>query len=278
VPHSIPRRLRIEPPRGWQGLKLAELWEYRELLFFFVWRDLKVRYKQTVLGAAWAIIQPLATTFLFTLFFGRLAGLSKQVNGPYSLYVFAALIPWTFFANAVMMSANSLVGSSHLISKVYFPRLLVPLAPVVVGLVDFGVAFAALLALMPVYGIPPGWHLLTVPAFVIGTLIASTGVGILFSAITVNYRDFRFVMTFLMQLWLFASPVAYALTTTIPARWQPLYAINPMVGMIAGFQASVLGQAFPLQLIAVSLTSAVVLFAIGVRYFVRVERQFADVI
>lgn len=278
MPHSVARHLRLEPPRGWQGLKLSELWEYRELLFFFVWRDIKVRYKQTVLGAAWAVLQPLAATFVFTIFFGRLAGLAARTNGPYSLHVFAALIPWTFFANAVTQSANSLVGSSHLISKVYFPRLLVPLAPVVAGLVDFAVAFVALLILMPMFGAAPGWRLIAVPALLGGTIVASTGAGILFSAITVTYRDFRFVMSFLMQLWLFASPVAYALNTTIPAGWQMLYAVNPMVGMLAGFNAALLGEAFPLRLIGVSLASAAVLLAIGVSYFVRVERRFADVI
>ena len=278
MPHSVARHLRLEPPRGWQGLKLPELWAYRELLFFFVWRDIKVRYKQTVLGAAWAVLQPLAATFVFTIFFGRLAGLSARTNGPYSLHVFAALIPWTFFANAVTQSANSLVGSSHLISKIYFPRLLVPLAPVVAALVDFGVAFVALLALMPFFGVTPGWRLIAIPALLGGTIVASTGVGILFSAITVTYRDFRFVMSFLMQLWLFASPVPYSLATTIPASWQMLYAVNPMVGMIAGFHAAVLSEALPLRLIAVSFTSAVVLLVIGVNYFLRVERRFADVI
>ena len=278
MPHSVARHLRLEPPRGWQGLKLSELWEYRELLFFFVWRDIKVRYKQTALGAAWAVIQPFFSMVVFTIFFGRLAGLAARTNGPYSLHVFAALIPWTFFANAVTQSANSLVGSSHLISKIYFPRLLVPLAPVVAGLVDFGVAFVALLVLMPMFGVTPGWRLIAIPALLGGTIVASTGVGILFSAVTVTYRDFRFVMSFLMQLWLFASPVPYSLTTTIPASWQMLYALNPMVGMIAGFHAAVLGDALPLRLIAVSFASAVVLLVVGVNYFVRVERRFADVI
>jgi lipopolysaccharide transport system permease protein len=199
-------------------LNVAELWQYRELLFFFVWRDLKVRYKQTVLGAAWAIIQPLAAAFLFTLFFGRFAGMASQVKGPYALNVFAALIPWTFFANAVSLSAFSLVGSSHLISKVYFPRLLVPVAPVVAGLIDFAVAFVALLLLMPLFGVVPGWPLLTIPVFVVGTVAAAAGAGVLFSAIVVTYRDFRFVITFLMQLWLFATPVVYTLDI-IPERW-----------------------------------------------------------
>ena len=190
---------------------MAELWRYRELLYFFVWRDIKVRYKQTVLGGLWAIIQPVAATALFTVIFGRLGGLSKQVNGSYSLFVYVGLSLWTFFANAVTLAANSLVGSSHLVAKVYFPRLLIPIASILSGLVDFAIAFAFLLLLMAAFGVSPSWQILTLPFFLLGTLAVAAGAGILFSALIVSYRDFRYVITFVVQLWLFATPVLYTL-------------------------------------------------------------------
>jgi lipopolysaccharide transport system permease protein len=255
------RTLSIEPPRSWQTLDVAELWRYRELLYFFVWRDIKVRYKQTVLGAAWAIIQPLTTTALFTIIFGTLGGMAKQVSGPYALHVFIGLLLWTFFANAVTQAANSLVGSSHLISKVYFPRLLVPLASIASGLVDFAISFAALLVWMAVYGVRPTLALLTLPAFLLGTIAAAAGAGLLFAALIVTY----------------ATPVLYTLDI-IPPQWRLLYAINPMAGMVSGFRAAIVGDAFPAVAILVSTASAVVLLVIGVRYFLHVERRFADVI
>ena len=275
--HSPSRTLRIEPAQSWQGLNVAELWRYRELLYFFVWRDIKVRYKQTVLGALWAIIQPVAATALFTVFFGRLGGLSKQVNGSYALFVYVGLSLWTFYANAVTMAANSLVGSSHLIAKVYFPRLLIPIASIFSGLVDFAVAFAFLLVLMIVYHVPPSAKILTLPFFVLGTMTVAAGAGVLFSALIVSYRDFRYVFTFVVQLWLFATPVLYTIDI-IPAKWRLLYALNPMVGMIAGFRAAVLGGPFPLDLVLVSAVASVLLLAAGLRYFTAVERRFADVI
>jgi lipopolysaccharide transport system permease protein len=271
------RKLRIEAPHSWQPLDLAELWRYRELLYFFAWRDIKVRYKQTVLGALWAIIQPLSTTVLFTIIFGRLGGMAKQVSGPYALYVFVALLPWTFFANSVSVAANSLVGSGHLISKVYFPRLLVPMASIASGLVDFTVSFLVLLAMMAVYGVAPSWPFFTLPLFLLGTLAAAGGAGLLLAALTVTYRDFRYVITFLMQLWLFGTPVLYGLDI-IPAKWRLVYALNPMVGMISGFRTGVLRAPMPLGVIAVSAVSAVVMLAGGVHYFLQVERRFADVI
>jgi lipopolysaccharide transport system permease protein len=275
--HSPSRTLRIEPAQSWQGLNLAELWRYRELLYFFVWRDIKVRYKQTVLGALWAVIQPVAATALFTVFFGRLGGLSKQVNGSYALFVYVGLSLWTFYANAVTMAANSLLGSSHLIAKVYFPRLLIPIASIFSGLVDFAVAFAFLLVLMIVYHVPPSPQILTLPFFVLGTMTVAAGAGVLFSALIVSYRDFRYVFTFVVQLWLFATPVLYTIDI-IPAKWRLLYALNPMVGMIAGFRAAVLGGPFPLDLVLVSAVASVLLLAAGLRYFTAVERRFADVI
>jgi len=277
VAQSIQRRLRIEPAGSWQGLHLTELWRYRELLYFFVWRDIKVRYKQTVLGALWAIIQPVATTLLFTVFFGRLGGLSKQVNGSYSLFVYVGLALWTFYANAVSLAANSLIGSSHLIAKVYFPRLLIPIAAILSGLVDFAIAFAFLLVLMIAYHVAPSPRILLMPAFVLGTIVVSIAAGTLFSALIVSYRDFRYVITFVVQLWLFATPVLYAIDI-IPAKWRLLYAVNPMVGMIVGFRNSVLGGPIPADLTALAFIVAAVMLGVALRYFTTVERRFADVI
>ena len=277
MPQSIQRRLRIEPAGAWQGLPLAELWRYRELLYFFVWRDIKVRYKQTVLGALWAIIQPVATTLLFTVFFGRLGGLSKQVNGSYSLFVYVGLALWTFYANAVSLAANSLVGSSHLISKVYFPRLLIPLSAIFSGLIDFAIAFAFLLVLMAVYQVAPSPQILLLPVFVLGTIVVSMAAGTLFSALIVSYRDFRYVITFVVQLWMFATPVLYAIDI-IPAKWRLLYALNPMVGMIVGFRNAVLGGPIPVDLTAAAFIVALVMLGVALRYFTTVEQRFADVI
>ena len=275
--HSIQRKLRIEPAGSWQGLPLTELWRYRELLYFFVWRDIKVRYKQTVLGAMWAIIQPVTTTLLFTVFFGRLGGLSKQVSGSYPLFVYVGLSLWTFYSNALSLAANSLVGSSHLISKVYFPRLLIPIAAIFSGLVDFAIAFAFLLVLMPVYHVAPAPQILLLPLFVLGTIVVAAAAGTLFSALIVSYRDFRYVITFVIQIWLFATPVLYTLDI-IPAKWRLLYGLNPMVGMIVGFRNSVLGGPLPGDLIALAFTGAAVLLVLALRYFTIVERRFADVI
>jgi len=279
VPVSQPARrtLRLEAPRSWQMLNLAELREYRELLFFFVWRDVKVRYKQTVLGALWAVIQPLLTTFFFALLFGRFGGMNRHVSGPYALHVFVGMMPWTFFSNAVTLAANSLVGSSHLITKVYFPRILVPASSIVSSLVDFAISFLVLAIMMAAYGVAPTWRIVTMPLFVAGTVVAATGAGVLFAALIVTYRDVRYALTFVMQLWLFASPVLYTLDI-IPAQYRWWYAINPIAGMISGFHASLLGGPFPLDVIAIStLTTAILAFA-GVRYFLQVERRFADVI
>jgi homopolymeric O-antigen transport system permease protein len=277
VAYPLRRTLRLEAPRSWQTLNLAELWEYRELLFFFVWRDVKVRYKQTVLGALWAVIQPLTTTFAFAILFGRFGGLAKQVEGPYALHVFVGMLPWTFFANAVMAASNSLLGAGHLISKVYFPRLIVPVAAIASGLVDFAISFVVLLVMMAIYGVAPSWSMLAMPVFLLGTIVTAAGAGILFAALIVTYRDVRYIITFIMQLWLFTTPVLYTIAM-IPAKWHLLYAINPMAGMITGFRASVLGSPAPLDVILVSSISATALFAVAVRYFVQVERRFADVI
>jgi lipopolysaccharide transport system permease protein len=279
VPVSQPARrtLRLEAPRSWQMLNLAELREYRELLFFFVWRDVKVRYKQTVLGALWAVIQPLLTTFLFTVLFGRFGGMSRQVSGPYALHVFVGMMPWTFFSNAVTLAANSMVGNSHLITKVYFPRILVPASSIVSSLVDFGISFLVLAVMMAAYGVTPTWRIVTMPLFVGGTVIAATGAGVLFAALIVTYRDVRYVLSFVMQLWLFASPVLYTLDI-IPPQYRWWYAVNPIAGMISGFRTSLLGGPFPLDVIAISTAATAILAFAGVRYFLQVERRFADVI
>jgi lipopolysaccharide transport system permease protein len=271
------QHLRIVPAGPWRTLDIGELWRYRELLYFFVWRDIKVRYKQTVLGAAWAVIQPLSTTVLFTVIFGQLGGMSKQVNGPYPLHVFVGLLPWTFFSNAVALAASSLVGSSHLISKVYFPRIIVPVSSIASGLVDFAISFVALLVLMPFYGMVPSASFVLMPVFLLGTIVSALGPGLLFAALIVTYRDFRYVITFVLQLWLYATPVLYGLDI-IPARWRTLYALNPMVGMTVGFRASILRTPVPLGVLAISCASAAAFLVVGVLYFLRVERRFADVI
>jgi lipopolysaccharide transport system permease protein len=230
-----------------------------------------------VLGALWAVIQPLTTTFAFAILFGRFGGMAKQVDGPYALHVFVGMLPWTFFANAVMAASNSLVGSGHLISKVYFPRIIVPVAAIASGLVDFAISFLVLLVMMAVYRVAPSWSMLAMPLFLFGTIVTAAGAGLLFAAMIVTYRDVRYVITFVMQLWLFTTPVLYPITM-IPAKWHLLYAVNPMAGMISGFRASVLGGAVPPDVILISSISATVLFVAAVRYFVQVERRFADVI
>jgi homopolymeric O-antigen transport system permease protein len=277
VPTESLKKTTIEAPRSWQFVDWGELWDYRELLFFLVWRDVKVRYKQTVLGALWAILQPVMTMIVFTIFFGRLGGLSQRVNGAYPVFVYAALLPWTFFAASVTHAGTSVVGSSNLISKVYFPRLLVPAAAIAGGVVDFAIAFFVMLALMAWYGVSPSWHMLTLPLFVVGTVGVAAGAGTFLAALTVAYRDFRYVVGFLLQLWMFASPVVYPLEI-VPEGWRLPYALNPMVGMISGFRSASLGEPFALDVIVVSTAVGLVLLLAGVQYFLQVQRRFADII
>lgn len=267
----------IEPRAGWQPVNLGELWHYRELLFFLTWRDVKVRYKQTVLGAAWAIIQPVMTMIVFSVFFGRLGGMDRHSTAPYAVFVYAALLPWTFFAGAVAQAGQSLVQSTNLVSKVYFPRLFMPLAAIGGGLVDFAIALAVLAALMMGYQLSFGASLWLIPLFTLGTVLTATGVGALLAALVIAYRDFRHAIPFLLQLWMFASPVAYPLDV-VPSQWRLLYSLNPLVGMISGFRAAILGQPLDLRCVAVSLASAVTVLVVGVLYFRRVERRFADII
>jgi lipopolysaccharide transport system permease protein len=267
--------MRIAPSRGWVSLKLGELWEYRELLYFLVWRDIKVRYKQTVLGASWAIIQPLFTMVVFSLFFGQLGKMPSD-GMPYPIFSFAALVPWTFFANGLNQSSNSLVGSSNLITKVYFPRLVVPLAAVLSGVLDFALAFLVLLGMMFFYGIVPTLNILWLPLLFLLALITSLGVGLWLSALNVEFRDVRYLITFVTQLWLFATPIAYP-SSMLPGPWRTIYGLNPMAGVVEGFRWALLGtNSAPGPIIAVSSTVAVVILITGAFYFRRMERTFAD--
>jgi lipopolysaccharide transport system permease protein len=267
----------IEPQRGWTSLKLGELWEYRELLYFLAWRDIKVRYKEASLGASWAILQPLLTMLIFSLFFGRLAKVPSD-GIPYPLFSFTALVPWTFFVMAVQQSSNSVVGSANLISKVYFPRLAIPVATVLAAMVDFGISFVVLLGMMIYYRRMPTVHALYVPFFVLLAFLASLGVGLWLSALNVKYRDIRYVVPFLLQFWMFASPIVYP-TSMLPARWRTLYALNPMVGVVDGMRWSLLGtHTAPGPVIAVSAVTTLLFALGGAMYFRKMENRFADIV
>lgn len=269
----------IRPTSGWRALDLRELWRYHELLYFLAWRDIKVRYKQTVLGAAWAILQPVMTMVVFTIFFGRLGGMDKNphVTAAYPIFVYAALLPWQFFATSLQQGGQSLIGSANLISKVYFPRLIVPIASVGAALVDLAISFVVMLCLMVFYEVPFTARLMALPLCLFGTLIAATGMGTLLAALTVSFRDFRYVVPFLVQIWMFASPVAYPFEA-VPERWRLLYALNPMSGIISACRSALLNEPFLWGPISVSLLSGTVMFATGILYFRRVERRFADIV
>jgi lipopolysaccharide transport system permease protein len=266
----------IQPTKRWSLLSFKDIWAYRELLFFLTWRDVKVRYKQTALGAAWAILQPLFMMIIFTIFFGRLAGVGSS-GIPYPVFALAGLVPWTFFSNAITASGNSLVGSANLITKVYFPRLIVPAAAMLAGLVDFVLAFVLLILLMLYYQIVPTIQLLFLPVLVLLTALFSLGVGTWFSALNVKYRDVRFALPFLIQLWLFVSSVILP-SSAIPAKWRWLLMLNPMSGIIEGYRSALFGLPFdwPALGIASGLTILTLLYAIYA--FGRVERSFADII
>ncbi|MFK8115158.1 MAG: ABC transporter permease [Rubripirellula sp.] len=230
--------IRIEPASGWMPLRLAELWEYRELFFFLTWRDIKVRYKQTLLGASWAIIQPLFTMLVFSLFFGKLAGIPSD-DIPYPIFAFAALVPWTFFASSLSQSSNSLVQGSNLIKKVYFPRLALPISSVLAGIVDFFLAFCVLMIMMAMYGIAPTWRVIVLPFLLLLAFITALGVGLWLSAMNVRYRDVRYAVPFLIQFWMFATPIAYP-SSMLSEPWRTVYGINPMVGVVEGFRWALL--------------------------------------
>jgi lipopolysaccharide transport system permease protein len=258
-------------------IRVGELWEYRELLYFLIWRDVKVRYKQTVLGAAWAIIQPVCTMLVFSLFFGRLARIPSD-GVPYPVFAYAALVPWMFFATGLNQSADSLVGSANLIKKVYFPRLVVPLASVTSGIIDFGLSFAVLLGLMAWYGIAPTLNVLWLPLLAVLALVTALGVGLWLSALNVEFRDVRYTVPFLVQFWLFATPIAYP-SSLLPEQWRPVYGLNPMVGVVEGFRWALLGtETRPGPMVLASAVAALVVLVSGAFYFRRMERTFADVV
>jgi len=269
--------LRIAPSKGWAPLKLRDLWEYRELLYFLVWRDIKVRYKQTALGASWAVIQPFFTMVVFSVFFGYLARVPSD-NIPYPIFSFAALVPWTFFAGGLNQSSNSLVGSGALITKVYFPRLIIPLASVFSGIVDFLVAFVVLLFLMAYYGLVPTLNVLWLPLFLLLALVTSLGVGLWLSALNVNYRDVRYIVPFVTQFWMLATPIGYP-SSLLHEPWRTVYGLNPMVGVVEGFRWALLGtNTAPGPIIAVSAAAAIIILVTGAFYFRRMEKTFADIV
>ncbi|HEX7997145.1 MAG TPA: ABC transporter permease [Pyrinomonadaceae bacterium] len=276
VPESVPTLI-IRPPEGWSQLGLRELWEYRELLYFLTWRDIKVRYKQTALGAAWAIIQPFFMMLVFSLFFGRLAGVPSD-NIPYPVFTFCALLPWQLFAQALQESSNSLVANERLITKVYFPRLVVPIAAVLGGLVDFAIAFVVLLLMMAYYGIVPGLAILYLPFFILLAVMTALGVGLWLSALNVQYRDVRYTLNFLTQFWMFITPVAYP-SSIVPEKWRALYGLNPMAGVVEGFRWALLGKTeAPGPLLAVSVVAVILILVGGLYYFRRMEETFADIV
>lgn len=267
----------IQPPRGWLALDVRELWEYRDLLYILIWRDIKVRYKQTAIGAAWAVIQPVLAMFVFSLFFGLLIRVPSD-GVPYPVFAYVALLPWQFFAKALTEGSTSLVVNERVISKVYFPRLLVPSAVVFSGLLDFGIAFVILLIMMLLYGIMPGLAVLSIPLFLLLAVMTALGVSFWLSALDVNYRDVRYTLPFLTQVWMFATPVVYP-SSIVPEGWRALYGLNPMVGVIEGFRWALLGAPFPDPLmLAVSTTAVVALFISGIFYFQQMENTLADVI
>jgi lipopolysaccharide transport system permease protein len=267
----------ITPPRGWLELDLRELWQFRELVYFFVWRDIKVRYKQTVIGVAWAVLQPLMTMLVFSLFFGRLA---KIPSGglPYPIFYFSALLPWTYFSGALLNATNSVIENQRIITKVYFPRLVLPLSAVSPGLLDFAVGLVVFLAMMALYHRAPGRPMLLFPAFLLLAVATALGVGLWLSALNAIYRDVRYVVPFLVQFWMFASPVAYA-SSLVPEKWRWLYGLNPMAGVIEGFRWALTGKGQPPNLMLAASTGAVIVVLIGGLYFFRkMESTIADVV
>jgi len=276
IPKSLPRTRR-EPSKGWAWPKLRELWEYRELVFFFAWRDIKVRYKQTVMGALWAIIQPFFTMVIFTLFFGRLAKIPSD-GVPYPIFSYAALVPWTFFANALTQASNSMVLSSNMIKKIYFPRLALPIATVLAGVIDFVLAFAVLLGMMLFYGLVPTLNVLWLPLFLLLALVTSLGAGLWLSAMNVQFRDVHYTIPFLTQALLLVTPIAYP-SSLLSEPWRTLYGLNPMAGVVEGFRWALLGtDTAPGPMMIVSVLVALVLFVSGAFYFRRMEQSFADVL
>lgn len=276
IPPDLPRTRR-KPSKGWALPKFGELWEYRELLFFFVWRDIKVRYKQTVLGAAWAIIQPFFTMVIFSLFFGRLAQVPSD-GLPYPIFSYVALVPWSFFATALTQASNSLVTSAQMVKKIYFPRLTLPIATVLAGIVDFLLAFIVLMGMMWYYGVPLTGNVLWLPLFLLLAMVTSLGVSLWLSAMNVQFRDVHYTIPFLTQAWLFITPIAYP-SSLVPEPWRILYGLNPMAGVVEGFRWALLGtDTAPGPMTIVSAVVALALFIGGAFYFRRMEQSFADVL
>jgi lipopolysaccharide transport system permease protein len=272
-----PHVLRITPPSRWWAIPLGELWAYRELLYFFVWRDIKIRYKQTAIGAAWAVLQPFLTMLVFSLFFGRLAHIPSD-GMPYPIFFYSALLPWMYFAAALQNATNTIVENQRLITKVYFPRLMLPLSAVLSGLVDFGISFLMFFAMMLYYGIRPGAAVLWLPIFLLLAILTALGVGLWLSALNAIYRDVRYVLPFLVQFWMFASPVVYA-SSLVPEKWRWLYGLNPMAGVIEGFRWSLTGHGEPLgRMFVVSVLVVIVVFLSGIGYFQKMETTVADVV
>lgn len=269
--------IRVEPSKGWASLRLRELWKYRELLYFFIWRDIKVRYKQTVLGATWAIIQPFFTMIVFSLFFGRLAKIPSD-GIPYPLFSYSALVVWTFFASSMGLASNSLVGNANLIKKVYFPRMAIPIATVLSCLVDFMLAFTVLIGMIFYYGMVPTINMIWLPFLLLLALITSLGTSLWLCAMNIQFRDVRYAVPFLIQMWLFATPIVYP-SSMIPDRWRTLYGINPMVGVVEGFRWALLGiDTEPGSIIIVSTLAALVFLVSGALFFRHLEKTFADVV
>ena len=269
--------VRIAPSTGWVPLKLQELWEYRELLYFLIWRDVKVRYKQTAIGATWAILQPLLTMIIFTAIFAHFARIPSD-DLPYPIFAYAALLPWTYFASALNRSSASVVSEAHLISKIYFPRIILPIAGTVSGIIDFAIAFVLLLGMMIWYHITPSWALVALPLFLLLTLATALAVGLWCSALYVRYRDVGLTIPFLTQCWMYASPVAYPVSL-VPENWRFFYSLNPMAGVIEGFRWALLGTQGPdFAVMVVSAVVVAILLVSGLIYFKRMERTFVDVV
>jgi lipopolysaccharide transport system permease protein len=268
----------IRPENNWLALNLADLWRYRELVYFMAWRDIVVRYKQTLLGAGWAILRPFLTMVVFSIFFGELAKVPSE-GVPYPIFTYTALLPWELFATALSVASRSLVQNSHMITKVYFPRLILPLAAILAGVVDFLIAFVILIVMMAYYGIVPTSAVWTLPLFLLLTLITSLGVGLWLSALNVLYRDVGYVTPFLTQFWLFITPIAYG-ASLVPEQWRFLYALNPMVGVVNGFRWALLGiqTAAPDSQLIMSVVVSLILLVSGLFYFRRMERLFADMV
>ncbi len=272
-----PRKTIIRPSSGWKALNLRDLWIYRELVFFMTWRDLKVRYKQTLLGAAWAILQPFMTMVVFSIFFGSLAKVPSD-GVPYPIFSYTALIPWTLFSKALQDASRSLVNNSHMITKVYFPRMILPLASILAGVVDFLIAFVVLLGMMVYYKVVPTANIWTIPLFLLLALVTAVGVSLWLSALNVLYRDINYVLPFLTQFWMYLTPIAYS-SSLVPEEWQLIYALNPMTGVVEGFRWALLGTGQgPGMLTLVSSGIALFLLITGMFYFKRMERLFADMV